>query len=73
MYIQPDIVSDSGNLKPRTPITYNSPHLGEDIFGRLTRVVQFDGAIVYQVSNGHNTILAVLLPDQKDAVYVTCS
>lgn len=73
MYIQPDIVSDSGNLKPRPPITYHSPRLGEDIFGRLTRVAQFDGAIVYQVSNGHNTILAVLLPDQKDAVYVTCS
>lgn len=72
MYIQPDMVADSGNLKPRPPITYDSPRLGEDIFGRLTRVAQFDGAIVYQVSNGDNTILAVLLPDQKDAVYVAC-
>ncbi|WP_329629161.1 hypothetical protein [Sphingopyxis sp.] len=72
MLIQPDEILDSYKLTRRSTISYDSPRIDEAIFGRLTQVAQIDDAIVYDISNDSNDILAVLLPDQKDSAYLVC-
>ena len=73
MIIQPDIIVDADKLVSQPPITYTSPGIDEAIFGRLMRVAQIDDVVVYHMSNGRNSVVAVLFPDQPDAVYMACS